>query len=380
MRKKHLMMVVIFTAAVSLFVTGAVFADETFSIEEHSVASGEALLCNVQPEPNKEILWFIESNANRLGRLDLKSGEVLKFDMPEKVEAPFAGSILPYPGALIGPCDMTFAPDGILWFNHQGANGIGYIDPEPPYAIHEIELPTKGSIPMSLATGADGNIYVTLTGADKIARINPATRQITEFTVPTAGSGIIGGTAAKKDGAHWFVLMTANKLLRFDYETHEMKEFVIPTPVSGPFVIRAYDDGLWYTLFSANAIGHFNPETEEFSKIDIPTLASSPIGVIKGADGDLYSNLSTGDMIARIDRSSREVVAEYPLPSKGTFPTEVKMGPDGAIWVTEYLSGNLARLWVNSFGKDPGFPQKSDSVDGGTSLLDDAIHQIGLDE
>src|SRR5690606_13165869 len=124
----------------------------------------------------------------------------------------------------------------------------------------------------------------------------------------------------------------------FDYATHEMTEYTIPTVGALPFVVRAEEDGIWFTETGANALGHFDPATGQFDEIVLPTLASAPVGVVRGADGFLYVNESVGDKIARIDPVTREVVAEYPIPTKLTFVSEVKLGPDNAIWATEMHS------------------------------------------
>nr|WP_160103001.1 hypothetical protein [Rhodococcus sp. T7] len=251
---------------------------------------------------------------------------------------------------------MAYGSDGNLWFNHQMANSVGYIETQAPYRMHEIPLPVPASIPMSLQAGGDGKIYATLTAADKIAQIDPQTHQVRIFDVPSKASMIIGG-AAGPDNAHWFVEITGNKLLRLDYATGDIREVDIPTPASAPFVIRSYDDGLWFTMMTANAIGHYDIKTGTFSTVPIPTPMSAPIGITLGKDGYLYVDESVADKIARIDRKTMQVVDEYPYLTKMTWPDEIKTGPDGAIWSPNFTAGKLTRLWVDSFGTDPGFPQ-----------------------
>lgn len=311
---------------------------------------------------NGTVLWFIEARAKRIGRLDLATGEISKFDMPKVTPVEYTtDSLDSLPGndSVHGPCDLIVTEDGTLWFNYQAANSIGYMDTRAPHAIKLLTIPTPKSLPMALQLGADGNIYVQLAAVNKIARINPKTRKIKEFALPTPDGSVIGGTASRADNAHWFITMRTNKLVRFDYASGAMEEFQIPTPNAQPFVVRAYDDGIWFTMFGANAIGHFDPATKAFTEIPIPTPNSAPVGIIIGRDGDLYSDLGGSDKIARINRKARAIVAEYPLPTKKSWPDEIKQGPDGAIWVPEYFSGKIARLWLSSFGEDPGYPLKA---------------------
>lgn len=352
-------------------------ADSHYSLKEVTVASPLAQPCNVESAPDGS-LWFIEHATRRLGRINVDTGAIRKFNLPPTLIVPVLGSDITLPGVFpIGPCDMTIPGDGNLWYNDQYRNTIGYISLSPPYTMHEVSLLTPASVPMSLNTGADGNIYVTETASNKIAKIDVDTHAVTEFDVPTPESGIIGGTPGQ-DGAHWFVEIAGNKILRFDYATHAMREYTVPTPGALPFVIRSYDGQIYFTESGANAVGHLDPSTGTFTEATMPTPASLPIGVTKGKDGFLYTDEAVGNKIARIDPSTMTVVAEYPLPTPVTFVDEIKMGPDGAIWAPEFLTGKIARLWLPSFGKDPGFPRNGGSVTGATNLLSDTLRLAHL--
>lgn len=305
-------------------------------------------------------LWFIEAGAKRIGKIDLRSGAVTKYDLPKVAPVTYTtDSIATLPGGDSGhgPCDLMLDPAGKMWFNYQAANAVGYLDPAAPETMKLVTFSSPASLPMAMQLGGDGNIYVQLTAVDKVARIDPETNKVKEFTVGPKGSGVIGGTPSRKGDAHWFILMNTNKLVRYEYKTGKMESFDIPTANAAPFVVREYDDGVWFTMFGANAIGHFDPATKTFTEIPLPTPKSAPIGIVMGPDGYLYSDLSGSDRIARIDRKTRKVVAEYPILTAKTWPDEIKQGPDGAIWVSQYFGGKLTRLWLDTFGQDPGFPQ-----------------------
>ena len=342
---------------------------ETIRMEEIQLGGPKDGVCNLHGKgrttnpAHQGVIWYIEAGAKRLGRLDLTTGEVLKFDLPAVPSVGYTtDSLDTFPGndSVHGPCDPILLDDGTIWFNYQLANAVGYMDVSSPDTMQLLTMPTPRSLPMAMQVGGDGNIYLQLTAVDKIARINPTTHEITEFALPHTGSSVIGGAPDRAGNAHWFITMRTNRLIRFDYATYVMEEFEIPTPNAAPFVIRALDDGLWFTMFEASAIGHFDPATRQFTEIPLPTPDSGPIGIVEGADGDLYANLAKSDRIARIDRTTRRVIAEYPIPTGNSFPVEIKQGPDGAIWVPQYLSGKIARLWLSSFGEDPGFPQKDE--------------------
>src|SRR5215212_5352384 len=67
-------------------------------------------------------------------------------------------------------------------------------------AVTEFGLPTAGSQPAGIVTGADGNLWVASSATDRIARITPA-GAVTEFTLP-AGRAPRDITSA--GGLVWF--------------------------------------------------------------------------------------------------------------------------------------------------------------------------------
>lgn len=334
-------------------------------IDEIRTGAKEDVICNFHPidhiatPDNGTDLWFVESKTMRLGRIDLRTGAITKFDLPPVTPVDYTNDsldALPGDDRRHGPCELVLDGDGKLWFNYQAANSIGYILTKEPHTIKLVKMPVEKSLPMAMQMGGDGKIYVQLTAVDKFLSIDPKTEKIEVFSLPEKHAGIIGGAADRSGKAHWFILMNSNKLVRFDYKTKKMDFVQIPNAKAAPFVIRSYDDGLWFTMFGASALGHYDPTTKEFTEVPFSTPDSQPVGVVIGKDGFLYSDLANADKIARIDRSTRSVVAEYPMITPKTWPDEIKQGPDGAIWVPQYLGGKATRLWLDSFGKDPGFP------------------------
>ena len=78
-------------------------------------------------------------------------------------------------------------PDGKLWFCESGASKIGRLDPDTG-AFTEFALPTRNSTPIGITAGADGNLWFAEKTANKIGRLTPR-GEITEFALPTANAG-----------------------------------------------------------------------------------------------------------------------------------------------------------------------------------------------
>src|SRR5246127_2751850 len=78
------------------------------------------------------------------------------------------------------PHDPALAPDGALWYTGQGANKLGRLDPKTG-EIKEYPLKTPDSGPHGLAADAQGNIWFTAIAGGYVGRLDPTTGAITEY-------------------------------------------------------------------------------------------------------------------------------------------------------------------------------------------------------
>ncbi|MGA8357042.1 MAG: hypothetical protein WB772_06790, partial [Xanthobacteraceae bacterium] len=90
------------------------------------------------------------------------------------------------PSAGSKPYIAVEGPDGALWFCESGASKIGRLDPGRG-TFTEFALPTKNAGPIGIALGGDGNLWFAEKAADKIGRLTPR-GDIAEFTL-AAGVG-----------------------------------------------------------------------------------------------------------------------------------------------------------------------------------------------
>ena len=94
----------------------------------------------------------------------------------------------------VHPFDLTFGPDGNLWFTEKDAHKIGRMTTSG--RLTEFALPT-GLRPYRIARGPDDNLWYTLELGATIGRVTPA-GVITEFPAPRGrlqGIDIVAGPA-----------------------------------------------------------------------------------------------------------------------------------------------------------------------------------------
>jgi virginiamycin B lyase len=144
--------------------------------------------------------------ANKIGRLDPKSGEVQEYPVPNQGTAAIHSAVP--------------APDGSVWLTEQGSNKLGRWDPATR-TIGEFQdayVPGKegtvaGGSKHTLRIDAQGRVWAT---GGPLTMYDPKVGKFTRFSeIPSAY-----GLAIDKDGNCWFAEYTPNgKIGKVDGKT-----------------------------------------------------------------------------------------------------------------------------------------------------------------
>ena len=103
------------------------------------------------------------------------------------------------------------------------------------------------------------------------------------------------------------------------------------------------DGFVWYTAQAIGKIGRLDPTTGEVIEIDLPSAGSAPHGIIVGPDGSVWVTDQGANTIERIDPATLEVTT-YDMPGN-TYagPHTPTIDNDGLIWFTG-SAGYIGRL------------------------------------
>jgi virginiamycin B lyase len=85
----------------------------------------------------------------------------------------------------------------------------------------------------------------------------------------------------------------------------------------------------------------------KFTEYQIPTPGSFPQDITVGPNGALWFTQARGSKIGRINNpqvGTRIKVDEYKIPTPRSFPQGITAGPDGAVWFAERDAGKIGRL------------------------------------
>jgi virginiamycin B lyase len=177
---------------------------------------------------------------------------------------------MPDPGAK-DPHTLIFDRSGVLWFTVQSANRIGRLDPKSG-EIKLLTPPTPNSRPYGMAFNSKGTLFVVQFGTNSVAAVDPATLAIREYKLPDPGARP-RRIAITSDDIVWYTDYARGYLGRLDPATGKVIEWQSPSgPKSEPYGISAISDILWYSESGTtpNTVVRFDPKTQKFQSWTIP--------------------------------------------------------------------------------------------------------------
>src|ERR1700757_3118259 len=112
------------------------------------------------------------------------------------------------------PHDPAVGPDGALWFTEQMANKIGRLDPKTgkfkEYALGK----KKNSGPHGIVADDQGNIWFTANFGGYIGKLDPSTGEVTEYKMPNQKASDPHSAVFDAFGVLWFTVQGGNMIGR----------------------------------------------------------------------------------------------------------------------------------------------------------------------
>jgi len=272
-------------------------------------------------------LWYTGQFANKLGRVDTRTGEIKEYPLPTPGSGPhglvadkegniwftanakgYIGKLDPTTGNVAeyklpedarDPHTPIFDQKGILWFTVQGANMIGRLDPRTG-DVKVVSSPTPRSNPYGMVVTSTGVPYFVEFGTNKIARIDPSTMAINEYQLPNEATRP-RRVAIDNDDVLWYSDYSRGFLGRFDPKTGQTTEWASPGgPKSQPYAITFSRGAIWYveSAVKPNALVRFDPATQKFQTWAIPGGGGVVRNMMPTRNGDLALAESGLNMVA----------------------------------------------------------------------------------
>ncbi len=194
------------------------------------------------------------------------------------------------------PHDVAPAADGGVWYTAQASGDLGWLDPATGDTRH-IDL-GEGSKPHGVIVDESGIAWITDGGRNSIISFNPVTEMLTEYPLPPNRDRANLNTAA--------------------------------IDLAGQ---------LWFTGQSG-VVGVLDPTTGAMEVFDAPR-GRGPYGITATPLGTVYFASLAGSYVGLVGEEGEILVLEPPTPDQGA--RRVWSDSTGAIWVSEWNSGQLSR-------------------------------------
>ena len=228
------------------------------------------------------------------------------------------------------PLSIARGADGNNWFTLSNSNEVAAINPRG--RIGYFVTPSLSN-PAFITLGPDGNMWFGEGSTGAIASVTPA-GVITEHQFSAFGVSV--GITAGSDGNIWFTDQTDSAVWRYAIATGTFTEFRLPTPNSFPGDITAAADGnMWFTEQAVNQFGRITPagEITEFTGV------SSPSSIAAGPDGNIWISSAFVPQIARVTPTLD--ITTFPTPST---PTIIRPGNANNLLFTEESANKFASI------------------------------------
>lgn len=328
MRTRHLGgFLTVFTAVLAVATTATLSVE----IKEYDVPTPNARPHDPAVGPDGS-LWVTEQKANKLGRLDPKTGKFQEYPLKTPGSGPhglvadpngniwftaiakgYVGKLDPKTGNIteyraageqeMDPHTPVFDQNGMLWFTNEESSTIGRLDP----GTGEIELkatPTPHAVPYGIVVSSQGIPFFCEFHSNKLASIDPKSMTIREYTLPETGARP-RRLALAPDGTIYFSDYAQGELGHFDPATGKVEEWPSPGgPNSEPYGIAITADGLvWYseTGLTPNTLVRFDPKTKTFASENIPSGGGVVRNMAATKDGRIYLACSGVNKVAIVN-------------------------------------------------------------------------------
>lgn len=267
------------------------------------------------------------------------------------------------PTAKSRPHDPALAPDGSLWYTGQGANKLGRLDPKTG-EFKEYPLKTPRSGPHGLVADHEGNIWFTAISGGYVGKLDPKTGEITEYR-PADKTEIDPHTPVfDHDGVLWFTNEETNYIGRLDPKTGMMTLAKVPTSHAVPYGIVVLPNGdPVFCEFGTNKLGTIDPKSMAIREYTLPNASARPRRLALAPDGTIfYSDYARG-FLGQFDPSSGKL-KEWSSPGgSDSNPYGIAISRDGIVWYSE--SGMKPNTLVRFDPKSESFSSEAIPSGGG---------------
>ena len=262
------------------------------------------------------------------------------------------------------PHDPALAPDGSLWYTGQAANKLGRLDPKTG-EFKEYPLKTPNSGPHGLVADKEGAIWFTAISGGYVGELDATSAQIAEYR-PSDGTKIDPHTPVfDHDGILWFTNEETNFIGRLDPKTGKMTLAKVPTPHAVPYgIVILPNNTPFFCEFGTNKLASIDPKTMTIHEYSLPNAGAHPRRLALATDGSVFYTDYARGYLGHFDPMQGKLLKEWPSPGGAeSEPYGIAITDDGEVWYSE--SGVKPNTLIRFDPKTGSFSRKEIPSGGG---------------
>lgn len=233
------------------------------------------------------------------------------------------------------PTAIAAAPDGSVWFSLDLSDALGRVRDG---RIERVAISGKSLEPIGLGVAPDGSVWYTDNAAHAISHVT-ASGDVKHFPLNDTPSVRLARLAVAPDGAAWFAEETGYSISRL--KDGVLTRHVYESARGGPYGVTVASDGtVWATLQSGDQLLRITPDGA-MTAYDVPRPAAVPSDVAVGPDGAVWFLEFRADAVGRF---KDEVFREFPVGDKSAGLSGLVVTADGTVWFGMLRRGKIARL------------------------------------
>ena len=251
-------------------------------------------LLELKPDPEGNV-WASMMYQGGIARLDVKTGKVTTYKVPEQWQGPNTQE------SMVSPEHWTV--DGYVWTNNQEDHSI---------------------LRMNVKTGEWENL-----GALK----DPKGRGINGYDIPSDAQNNL-----------YLLEFGGTKVGRIDAKTKTLTTWDPELPHARPRRGHFDQNGvLWYAEYGSNAVGRFDPKTQKITEWQMPVKWQMPYDALATKEGDVYTGSVMSDRIVRLNPDTGETVV-YELPNSTNIRRVNFDDEHNALWVGSNHGNQIIKM------------------------------------
>jgi virginiamycin B lyase len=256
------------------------------------------------------------------------------------------------PGVTITEYPISWPAGGPGRMAHHGGNAHEGGGVHPHRAHHRATAATPhGSTHEVAIDPRSGRLWVSGQNFDALMHMAPDGSGMRFARMPRGSRP--HGLGFDAGGRLWASLEYQGRIVRLDREGriqawHDVRLDcrACPTPINThPHGLGIGADGrtIWFTGKATGTIGRVSPNGE-VRHWQLPTVGSVPIYIRLGPDGNMWATELVGNAIARVTPTG--VITEYPIPTYNSRPIAIIPGPgaERAMWFSEEAGNRIGRI------------------------------------